>query len=196
MADFNISYDKTMAHEGGYVNDPVDTGGETYKGISRRFNPDWSGWNIIDEVKKTLTNTAHLTRLLENNTALQQRVKALYKQLYWSPFRGDDMPQELADEMFDTSVNMGVGRTVTFLQRGLNILNRNATMYPDMVEDGSYGPTTHRLLHVYLTKDDVHYLVKVINILQGAHYINFMTKSPVQEKFARGWLARVTISKD
>lgn len=195
MADFNISYTKTMSHEGGYVDDPDDAGGETYKGIARRFNPDWSGWNIIDEVKKTLTNSSHLPRLLDNNVSLQQRVKDLYKQLYWSPFRGDLMPQPLADEMFDTAVNMGVGRTVGFLQRALNIMNRNATLYPDMVEDGQYGPTTHRLLYTYFQKDTVDYLVKIVNILQGAHYIEYMTKSPTQEKYARGWLNRVTFNK-
>jgi len=29
----------TLAHVGGYVKDPHDAGGETYKGIARRFNP-------------------------------------------------------------------------------------------------------------------------------------------------------------
>ena len=39
MADFNDAFDETMGHEGGYVNDSNDAGGETYRGISRRFNP-------------------------------------------------------------------------------------------------------------------------------------------------------------
>jgi len=200
MADFKISFDKTMGHEGGYSDDPVDMGGETYKGISRRFHPEWNGWAVIDEVKKTLAGSPvakarDLNRLLENNVTVQQRVRELYKQLYWNPFRGDDMPQSLAEEMFDTSVNLGVGRTIRYLQIALNVMNRNATLYPDMVVDGAYGPTTHKLLHTYLDKDDVGFLVKIINILQGAHYIEFMTKSPEQERFARGWLNRVTFSK-
>ena len=44
MADFRLAYKKIEAAEGGYVNDPDDKGGETYKGISRKANPDWNGW--------------------------------------------------------------------------------------------------------------------------------------------------------
>jgi hypothetical protein len=40
------------------------------------------------------------------------------------------------------------------------------------------------------------YLYKVLNILQGQHYINIMTKSEIQEKFARGWLNRVDFVKE
>jgi len=29
----------TLIHEGGYVNDPLDGGRETYRGISRRYKP-------------------------------------------------------------------------------------------------------------------------------------------------------------
>ena len=36
MADFRLAYKKIEAAEGGYVNDPDDKGGETYKGISRK----------------------------------------------------------------------------------------------------------------------------------------------------------------
>ena len=51
MADFKKALTETLRHEGGYVNDPKDPGGETYKGISRKNHPDWEGWNIIDEKK-------------------------------------------------------------------------------------------------------------------------------------------------
>jgi len=35
MAKFNLAFSKMLFHEGGYVNDPDDLGGETYKGIAR-----------------------------------------------------------------------------------------------------------------------------------------------------------------
>ena len=47
MAEFKKAYDKTMGHEGGYVHDPDDAGGETYKGISRRYHPGWEGWKVV-----------------------------------------------------------------------------------------------------------------------------------------------------
>jgi hypothetical protein len=34
-----------------------------------------------------------------------------------------------------------------------------------------------------------------MNILQGNHYLEFMSKSPIQEKFAYGWLDRVEFLK-
>jgi lysozyme family protein len=105
------------------------------------------------------------------------------------------MPKALALEMFDTSVNMGVGRAVKFMQISLNCLNRNQTIYMDMVEDGAYGKTTQRNLNAYLTGDSEVLLVKMINVLQGNHYIKYMKKSPTQEKYARGWFNRVSISK-
>ena len=40
MANFSDAYALTSAHEGGYVNDPVDRGGETYRGIARRYFPN------------------------------------------------------------------------------------------------------------------------------------------------------------
>jgi lysozyme family protein len=192
MSYFVDAYSITMHHEGGYVNDPDDVGGETYKGIARRYNPDWEGWGIVDMEK----SKEDFPKCLEFDESLQRSVKTFYKQRYFDPFVGDEMPRDLALEMFDTAVNMGVGRAVKFLQISLNILNRNQKLYKDMVVDSSYGPTTNDRLKAYLTKDgDTRVLVKMLNILQGAHYIEYMNKSPKQEKFARGWFKRVSISK-
>ncbi len=191
MSYFENAYAMTLHHEGGYCHDPDDVGGETYKGISRVYNPSWEGWRIVD----ILRSDHKFPKSLELSNELQICVKRLYKQRYFDPYRGDDMSEELAMEMFDTSVNMGVGRAVKFLQIALNVLNRNQKLYPDMVEDGDYGKTTHRCLQHYLTNDKILLLVKMINVLQGMHYIKYMKKSPKQEKYARGWFNRVSISK-
>jgi lysozyme family protein len=180
-----------MSHEGGYCNDVDDVGGETYKGISRVYNKSWEGWFIVDEMKSGPT----FPKCLEFDDALQYLVRECYKEKYFDPYCGDDMPKHLALEMFDTSVNMGVGRAVKFMQISLNCLNRNQTIYMDMVEDGAYGKTTHKNLYTYLPNDSEFLLVKMINVLQGNHYINYMKKSPTQEKYARGWFNRVSISK-
>ena len=68
MANFDAAYQKTAAHEGGYVNDPDDAGAETYKGISRRFNPSWIGWAKIDEMK---VNVENFSQNLEGDAELQ-----------------------------------------------------------------------------------------------------------------------------
>ena len=38
--DFREAIEVILKHEGGYVNDPVDPGGETNMGISKRAYPD------------------------------------------------------------------------------------------------------------------------------------------------------------
>ena len=48
MSDFNIAYAKTGHAEGGYANNPDDSGGETVQGISRNNFPKWRGWMIVD----------------------------------------------------------------------------------------------------------------------------------------------------
>ena len=192
MANFDEAYDTTLGHEGGYSNDSVDVGGETYKGVSRKYYPDWVGWVIID-VAKTKTNFPYSLRDNDNLDAL---IRHFYRENYWNLFWGDDVPnQKVANELFDTGVNMGVGRSVKYLQKSLNLLNRNKKNYPDIVEDGAFGKNTLLTLKMYLDLDDPSFLLKIMNILQGMHYINYMTKSPTQERFARGWLKRVSINK-
>ncbi|MFQ5587022.1 MAG: glycoside hydrolase family 108 protein [Thermodesulfobacteriota bacterium] len=196
MANFNEAFIKTAAHEGGYVNDPDDAGGETYKGVARRYNPSWSGWEIIDIIKQETESSSELKKSLEQNEQLQSEVRLFYKQFYWDRFWGDEVPvQEIAEELFDTGVNMGVRKAVSFLQESLNLLNRNQKSYADIGEDGLFGPTTLRTLETYCKNDKPSSLLTVMNILQGMHYIERMRKNPVQEKYARGWLKRVKISK-
>lgn len=189
MADFEKAFAITSAHEGGYVFDKDDAGGETYRGIARRYNPSWKGWRIIDEIKTD--NPANLSKALDNNSDLQIHVAKFYKRAYWDKFWGDSVPeQDIANELFDTSVNMGVRRAVRFLQEGVNLLNRNQKNYDDIIEDGYFGRGTLKAMQQYLAIDSTKTLLKVMNTLQGMHYIEYMRRNPKQEKYARGWLKR------
>ncbi len=53
MALFEPAYRIVRKHEGYYLNDPADTGGETYAGIARNLWPNWPGWSIVDDFKET-----------------------------------------------------------------------------------------------------------------------------------------------
>lgn len=193
MADFEKSFYITMGHEGGYVNDPDDAGGETYRGISRRYNPNWNGWSIIDDCKRFDFGVQQCLDMKGN--VIEKSVMNFYKSRYWNPWWGDEIDsQEIANEMFDTSVNMGVGRAVKFLQQSLNYLNRNGRLYSDIVEDGVFGENTFRAYNS-LPKRDLPVLYKMMNVLQGMHYMNYMSRSPIQEKYARGWFKRVELRK-
>lgn len=187
MSAFEQALAKVLAHEGGYVHDPVDAGGETYRGVSRRFNPGWPGWAVIDERKRH----PQFPQILEREQALQQAVAVFYRQHYWDRFRGDELPARLAVEMMDQAVHMGVHRAVIHLQQALNLLNRNQASWPDLMEDGSLGTKTMEALAAYIRRDPPEHILKVLNVLQGAHYLDYMRRSPAQQKYARGWLSRV-----
>ena len=194
MADFEEAYKKTMSHEGKYSIDPTDEGGETYCGISRRWFPDWEGWAIVDASR----SKDGFPRCLDDYNVLQPLIPLFYKQHFWNRFQGDKIKnQEVTNELFDTAVNMSVSDSVKFLQIGLNVLNRNQALYPDMTDDGVLGPTTLTNFNKYVSAErgNVSMLLKVMNVLQGQHYIEYMNKSPVQEKYCRGWFNRVEIKK-
>lgn len=192
MASFLEAYSITMVHEGGYANDSDDVGGETYKGISRRYNPSWSGWERIDSYKAV----GDFPNCLYQDEDLQESVYSFYKTHYWDVHLLDSFDsQVLANEMFDTGVNMGTHRAGKFLQQALNYLNKNGALYSDIVVDGKVGRNTFRALNACINYRGDSYIYKVINILQGNHYLEYMSESPTQEKYAYGWLSRVNFIK-
>lgn len=117
MAKFDEEFDKLIFVEGGYVNDKDDAGGETYLGISRKNNPKWIGWEIIDDIKKKY-GTKGITARLKKDITLTNSAKFLYKQKYWDVLELDDIPsQSIAHEMFDTCVNCGVSTAIRIAQQ-------------------------------------------------------------------------------
>lgn len=198
MADFYEAYKITMKHEGGYVNDKDDVGGETYCGIARNYNPSWEGWQLIDSLKAAAeaVGTPIFPANAYDNKEIDRLVKKFYKERYWDVNLLDHCTsQDVANEMFDTGVNMGTARAGKFLQKALNLLNDNGKRWDDIVEDGVVGKNTLKALDACLAFRSDDTLYKILNILQGMHYIEYMTKSPIQEKYAYGWLSRVDFIK-
>jgi lysozyme family protein len=192
---FEIAFEKTMGHEGIYSNDPVDFGGETYRGISRKYNPEWAGWEILDDAKTggKLIPTPHL------NSTLNFLTQQYYQEIYWNNKRVNlDFVSvifpDLSIEMFDIGVNMGTMRSGMFLQRALNILNRDEKIDEDMKVDGWLGPITLRMINKYIKTNDKKQLLKLVIILRAMHYINLVESNTTQERFIRGWLNRIELN--
>lgn len=117
MAKFDEEFEKVILAEGGYVDDPDDAGGETYLGISRKNNPKWVGWSVIDDIKKKY-GTKNITSRLKKDKALTNSAKLLYKQNYWDVLDLDDIPsQDIAHQLFDTCVNCGKTTAVRIAQQ-------------------------------------------------------------------------------
>ena len=103
MADFYKSIDFVLSHEGGYLNDPNDPGGETNFGISKRYHP-----NI--DIK-------NLTR----NDAIE-----IYNKEYWTPSGAGTVEDDTLSLMhFDASVNIGIIPALHFLKDS----NSNKNLY-------------------------------------------------------------------
>ena len=54
MTTFNEIIEKILEHEGGYVDDPLDAGGETNFGITKKFYPNVDIKNLTEEQAKKI----------------------------------------------------------------------------------------------------------------------------------------------
>jgi lysozyme family protein len=95
---FDTAVELILKHEGGYVNDPHDAGGETNYGISKRAYPD--------------LNIKELTR---------DDAKQIYRRDYWDAIRADEMPEPVAVAVFDMAVNAGNRTAIRLLQRVVRV---------------------------------------------------------------------------
>lgn len=182
MQGFEIAMRKLAPIEGGYTNDPQDSGGETNHGITvavaRAFG------------------YAGLMAAMTLDAA-----QAIYRARYWDALRLDDVyavSPPVALELFDSAVNCGSGMAARWLQRCLNVFNNQGALYPDVGVDGAMGPMTMAALREYLHERNSaaeRVLFNALNALQGVHYIELAETRTKDERFAFGWFSeRVTIS--
>ncbi len=162
---------KIIEVEGGYVNDPADSGGETNYGITV-------------SVARAYGYTGAMISL-PRQTAFD-----IYADRYWGAVCGDQLEvlsERICEEVVDTSVNTGPGRAGKFLQRSLNVLNNRTKLYPDLKVDGQIGRNTLTALKLYLKYRDESALYKALNSLQGAFYITLAERREKDERFVYGW---------
>ena len=110
---FNEIIEIVLEHEGGYVNDPDDAGGETKYGIAKRWYPSVDIKNLTKE-----------------------QAKKIYHTDYWRRGKCDEVPPKLRHIYFDMCVNQGRGRAVKILQQTANAKGANLKV------DGGMGPMT------------------------------------------------------
>ena len=110
MADFNKALTKVLKKEGGYVNDPIDKGGETYKGICRKYHSTAHMWELIERYKDECGGVnAAFKKKLDADKVIAKEVANIYKINYWDPFKLDTvLNQKVAEQVFDDAVNRGV----------------------------------------------------------------------------------------
>jgi lysozyme family protein len=195
MADFITAFVASSVAGAGYTAVLPDI--EIYCGIDRHFHPTWGGWPIIDSLKFAASDESELNSSLEQNKKLKEKVRELFKQVYWDRFCGDQVPdQEIATELFQSALELGVARAVNGLQKSLNALNPGSAAYAHVVEDGRLGPMTLGALQSYLETEDPSSLLKAMRILQALHYIARIKKNPGRDPYARAWLRKLVVARE
>lgn len=96
--NFDEAATRLLGHEGGYVNDPNDPGGETNWGVSKRSYPN--------------EDIQNLTR---------ERALEIYRRDFWDRIHGDELHDGVAFQVFDFAVNSGIETAVRSLQRALGV---------------------------------------------------------------------------
>lgn len=90
----------------------------TFYGIYRKAHPEWTGWNIVDEVLSTQVHMKEASAELSINTPLLNKVKQFYKTNYWDKCKLDKVDsQKIADEIFCFAVNVGIKKAVKVAQQ-------------------------------------------------------------------------------
>lgn len=172
MGDFDAAFEKTLNAEGGYVHDPSDLGGETYKGVARSRNSKWAGWQIVDAHK----GRGRFPDSLDNDEQLQELVKELYRTQYWDRVCGDDIQdQDIAESVFDFAVNAGPRTSMKLTQLAV-----------DAEVDGVIGPNTLALLN----DQDPRTFLAVFALAKIGRYAHLCEQRPENRRFFYGWVRR------
>ena len=165
MAEFKPAFDKMLRDEGGLKlhTIPGDRGLATYGGISRRFNPQWPGWAFIDR----------------GETPPSQLVFDFYREAYWVPIRGDELPQRIADSIFNFAVNTSAPHRPT-------VAVKLAQTVIGETPDGVIGPRTVAALNSV----DENLFASNYTLAKIARYRDIVRRDPTQLRFLMGWLNR------
>lgn len=167
-------FDDLIEREGGFVDHPHDRGGPTNWGVTEQVARAFGYHGSMQDMPRAVA-------------------KAIYIERYWEQPRFDlvnEHSSAVAEEMLDTGVNMGQAVAASFLQRALNVLNLEASIYPDVTVDGQIGRMTIAALRAFLGhrgKDGHVVLFRMLDSQQGARYIELAERRSTQESFVYGW---------
>jgi lysozyme family protein len=165
MAEFKPAFDKMILDEGGFKlhNVAGDRGGLTYAGIARNFNPSWPGWAYIDR----------------GETPPSQLVYDFYRDAYWAPVRGDELPQRIAETIFNFAINSSAPFKPL-------VAVKLAQVVIGATPDGVLGPRSIAVLKTY----DEDLFVARYALVKVARYRDIVTRDRSQQKFLLGWINR------
>lgn len=167
--------DGAIGREGRYSNHPADRGGETM-------------WGITIAVARANGYSGPMSQM-PRSTAV-----SIYRSQYFvRPGFNLILPisEEIAEELFDTGINMGPSWPSRWLQEWLNALNDGGKLYRDIAEDGDIGPGTVGALKALIAARGVEgekAILKGLNADQAVRYKTIARQRAANEAFVFGWL--------
>lgn len=167
MSNFDKSLEVVLAHEGGFVDNPLDRGGPTNMGITQKSLSEYCDRNRLPEARvQDLTVTM---------------AKALYQVQFWVPLQLYAVPDDnLATVILDLAVLRGSSALVREIQAHL----------PGTAQDGVMGEQTSLLFQRFLKKADPKKFAMDI-ILHEQYLMAVLAKNhPEQSTFLPGWISR------
>jgi len=171
---FEQALEKTLKHEGGFVNDVDDSGGATNHGISLRFLRA-EGYEV--DLDGDGDTDAEDMKLLD-----QDKAGEIYKEFFWDKWGYEEIRHaNIGAKIFDMSVNMGASQAHKITQRACNKMGK------DLVVDGIIGSQTKRIINS-IDEDDA--LLEGLRLEQVAFYNRLVEQKPVLNKFLKGWTRR------
>ncbi len=148
--------------EGGFVDHPADPGGATNKGVTQKVYDAWRRASGLSQRSvRELADT---------------EMSAIYEQQYWRAARCGEVQDKLDLAMFDTAVNMGVGRAVRFLQEAVGCQ-----------VDGGFGSGT--LTAVQCCNPAL--ALEQFCSARQSFYERLVVAKPEMKVFLRGWMNRL-----
>lgn len=187
----------TMAAEGAYSYRQADTGLQTYKGISRKWNPKWIGWVIVDKAlekypelkipyKKPPASIHKLNFELNVNEELEYLIYDFYYENYYTKCGAWNIGGKLAVVLFDMAVLSGYKRSGKTLQKMCNIWFKT-----NLIIDSQVGATTIKVLNEVIKGKGLDIVVDKL-IYEYQDNLTEASKLEDNAKFLQGWMNRIS----
>ena len=173
---FDKAFELIGVAEGGYVDDPVDLGGQTIMGISRKHHPTSTIWQYVDKWKERGMSPKKITEMAKNTPEFIDFVKAIYRGAYYNPCKCPELKSLYRYPLFSCAVNIGVKNASKLFQRALGIK-----------DDGIIGKQS--INKAYISSPKI-VLEKFYDNWER-YYDLVISKRPEQAKFRKGWHNRI-----
>lgn len=162
MADYKKLIPIILEHEGGFVNDPIDLGGATMKGVTLNTFRHFYG------EKKTVEDLKNIT---------DEQWGTIFKKGYWDKVKADNIQsQSIANFLVDFAYNSGPIKAAKRLQDILGLKVDGIIGNISLTAINSHSPLP---LFGKMKQDRIKFINEICE------------KRPANEKYRKGWMKRI-----